>query len=30
MITVKNQSDDKVHKIRNLGKINDYVYDNET
>ena len=30
MITVKNQSDEKVHKIRNLGKINDYVYDIET
>ena len=27
MITVKNQSDDKVYKIRNLGKINDFVYD---
>ena len=30
MITVKNQSDEKVHKIRNLGKINDHVYDVET
>ena len=30
MITVKNQSDEKVHKIKNLGKINDYVYDIET
>ena len=30
MITVKNQSDEKVHKIRNLVKINDYVYDFET
>ena len=30
MITVKNQSDEKVHKIRNLGKINDFVYDIET
>ena len=29
-ITVKNQSDEKVHKIKNLGKINDYVYDIET
>ena len=27
MITVKNQSDEKVCKIKNLGKINDYVYD---
>ena len=30
MTTVKNQSDEKVHKIENLGKINDYVYDIET
>ena len=30
MVTVKNQSDEKVHKIRNLGKITDYVYDIET
>ena len=30
MITVKNQIDEKVHKIINLGKINDYVYDIET
>ena len=30
MITVKNQSDEKVHKIKNLGKVNDYVYDIET
>ena len=29
-ITVKNQSDEKVCKIKNLGKINDYVYDIET
>ena len=30
MITVKNQSDEKVHNIKNLGKINDYVYDIQT
>ena len=30
MITVKNQSDEKVCKNKNLGKINDYVYDIET
>ena len=30
MITVKNQSDEKVHKIKKLGKINDFVYDIET
>ena len=30
MITVKNHSDEKVHKIKNLGKVNDYVYDIET
>ena len=30
MIIVKNQSDEKVHKIINLGKTNDYVYDIET
>ena len=30
MITVKNQSDEKVCKIKNLGKLNDYVYDIET
>ena len=30
MITVKNQSEEKVYKIKNLGKINDYVYDIET
>ena len=30
MITVKNQSDEKVGKIKNLGKKNDYVYDIET
>ena len=30
MVTVKNQSHEKVHKIRNLGKLNDYVYDIET
>ena len=30
MITVKNQSDEKVHNIENLSKINDYVYDIET
>ena len=30
MITVKNQSDEKVCKIKNLGKVNDYVYDIET
>ena len=30
MVTVKNQSDEKVHKIRNIGKLNDYVYDIET
>ena len=30
MITVKNQSDEKVHKIKNLGKIDEYVYDIET
>ena len=30
MITVKNQSDEKVHKIKNLGKIIDYVYNIET
>ena len=30
MVTVKNQSDEKVHKIRNLGKLNDYVYDIQT
>ena len=30
MVTVKNQSDEKVHKIRNLRKLNDYVYDIET
>ena len=30
MITVKNQSDEKVHKIKNHGKINDYVDDFET
>ena len=30
MITVKNQSDEKVHKIINLGKINDYEDDIET
>ena len=30
MITVKNQSDEKVHKIRNLGKRNEFVYDIET
>ena len=29
-ITVQNQSDEKVHKIKNIGKINDYVYDIET
>ena len=29
-ITVKIQSDEKVHKIKSLGKINDYVYDIET
>ena len=28
--TVKKSSDEKVHKITNLGKINDYVYDIET
>ena len=30
MITVKNQSDEKVNRIKNLGKINDHVYDIET
>ena len=30
MITVKNQSDEKVHKIKNLEKIKDFVYDFET
>ena len=30
MITIKNQSDEKVHTIRNLGEINDFVYDIET
>ena len=30
MITVKNQSDEKVNGIKNLGKINDHVYDIET
>ena len=30
MITVKNQSDEKVPKIKNLGKLNYYVYDIET
>ena len=30
MITVKNQNDETVNKIKNLGKINDYVYDIET
>ena len=30
MITVKNQSDEKVHKIRNLGKLKDFVCDIET
>ena len=30
MITVKNQSDEKVCKIKNLGKIDDCVYDIET
>ena len=30
MVTVKNQSDEKVHKIGKLGKLNDYVYDIET
>ena len=30
MITVKNQSDEKFHKIKNPGKITDYVYDIET
>ena len=29
MITVKNQSGEKVHKIKNLGKENDNVYDIE-
>ena len=27
---VQNLSDKKVHKIKNLGKMNEYVYDNET
>ena len=27
MIIVKNQSEEKVHKIKYLGKIKDYVYD---
>ena len=30
MIIVKNRSDEKVHKIKNVGKINDYVYVIET
>ena len=30
LISVKNQSDEKVHKIKNLGKTNEYVYDIET
>ena len=30
MFTVKNESDEKVHKIKNLAKMNDYVYDIET
>ena len=30
MITVKNHSNEKVHKIKNLGKTNDYVHDIET
>ena len=30
MITVKHQSDEKVHKIKKLGKIIDYAYDIET
>ena len=30
MITVKNQSDENVHKIKSPGKINDYVFDIET
>ena len=30
MITVKNRNDEKVHKIKNLGEIKDYVYDVET
>ena len=28
--SVKNQSDEKAHNIKNIGKINEYVYDNET
>ena len=30
MIAVKKQSDEKVHKIKNLGKIEVYVFDIET
>ena len=30
MITVKNQGDEKVCKVKNLGKRNDYVYGSET
>ena len=30
MISFKSQSDEKFHKIKNIGKINEYVYDNET
>ena len=29
-ITVQNQSNEKVHKIKKIGKINDFVYDIET
>ena len=29
-ISVKNQSDEKFHNIKNIGKINEYVYDIET
>ena len=30
MISVKNQSDEKVHNVKKIGKINEYVYDIET